>query len=142
MASQFLLHFSLLGEVLPEECEIICPGGTSALRDKLPEIGFAPEHIIKKPMNKWSRLAKTAIAKAWLFPSEIAKHVVEGEVEKLTAETASMALACRLFGGYIVDEEWLAAAAEVYKVTGQRLIPNICFEPAIKKERQAWRDPH
>ena len=57
-------------------------------------------------------------------------------MKKLTAEIASMALACRLFGGYIVDEEWMAAATQVHQITGQKLIPNICFDPAIKKERE------
>ena len=27
-------------------------------------------------------------------------------------------------------------AADFYKVTGQRLLPNICFQPAIKNERE------
>ena len=83
-------------------------------------------------MNNWSDLAKKENL-VWLFAKETIRL---GDLLQLPPELAAMALACRMFGGHVVDEEWVEVNEKVLPISGQLVASNVAFSPALKKERE------
>ena len=126
---------AMSGDEMPEETVIICASGTSGLRAKLDAAGLSKEKFIKKPLGKWDEIVQKD-HKAWLFLLNMVKKAVDADFIHMSEEAASMALASRLFGGCVLDEEWGNAVSQVLLVSGSLLLPNVVFESAIKKERE------
>ena len=62
----------------------------------------------------------------WYVPRSMTIAMVRGELDKMaTQELASAGLASRLFGGYIADEEWLAACEDTFPISGTVPEPSV-----------------
>ena len=63
--------------------------------------------------------------------------MVRIELDKMaTEELASACLASRFFGGYIADDEWLAACEDTFPITGTVPEPMVHMLPGIQDQRE------
>ena len=73
----------------------------------------------------------------WYVPSNMTIAMVRIELDKMaTEELASACLASRFFGGYIADDEWLAACEDTFPITGTVPEPMVHMLPGIQDQRE------
>jgi hypothetical protein len=68
----------------------------------------------------------------WYVPSNMTMAMVGIDLDKMaTDELSSACLASRFFGGYIADDEWLAACEATFPITGTVPEPMVHMLPGI-----------
>ena len=95
---------------------------------------LGPDRVTKDHVANLDKIVKSGKTIVWLVPREHIRNVISGRLLLLTDELKSLCLASRLLGGFIVDEEWVDACAEMHVHKGTVPQPVARLKAAVKTQ--------
>ncbi len=114
---------------------VVSAGDMSAPRGRLRKI-LGHGRVIKQHVANLGTILDSGKTVVWLVPDGFTEQVVTGHLASLPDELKSVCLVSRILGGFIANEEWVAASEEVHPILNQVPQPIACLEAAAKTSRE------